>query len=140
MSMWTEEEISVLKEAYPTATHDELKKLLPNRSIEAIQTKAKNLKLKKDKATRSKNISLARQKENSASYTQEELEIMKKIYPMHGVRGVKKALPHRTIKSIKQKAHTMGLKIKESEWKKDAEIVVKNDIYRITKVIYKRGS
>lgn len=49
---------------------------------------------------------------SSKRYSESEIEILKKYYPIGGYKEVIKYLPHRTKKSIIEKARTLGVKTK----------------------------
>ena len=137
---WSDEETELLKKIYPTSTTEELLEAFPGRSYNSIRLKAYYLGIKKDKGAIQEIRKVSAQK-RKLSFSEEEIEIIKKIYPKAGAKGVQKLLPHRSIKSIKNKAHALGVKIDESsqnKWKKDKVIIVKNDIFRVTKIIYKK--
>lgn len=47
---------------------------------------------------------------HSRIYTENEIEILKKYYPVGGYKEVQKYMPHRNKKSIQEKARTLGIK------------------------------
>lgn len=93
---WTEDEIEILKEFYPSSTKEELLDLLPKRSYEKIKYMANRLKLHKD-----------------VNWGQDEIEILQKFYPTEGPKIVSR-LPKRTKACIIVKASNLGIKYKYS--------------------------
>lgn len=93
--VWTDKEIAILEEFYPTASFAEVEKLLPNRKKSAIIAKASKLKIK-----RIVNI-----------WTKEELSLLKKHYPGPTTNDELLALfPTHSFVAIKTKAKVLGVK------------------------------
>jgi len=90
---WTEEELEIIKIYYAKFGYKKCKELLPNRSKDAIQTRAKYLNI----------IAPGANKINSA-WENYEIELVKQYYPIGGVKLVKKYLPNRTESAIKHQA------------------------------------
>lgn len=103
---WSNEEVELLTEKYPTATKIELKDMFPNRSIKSITGKAEKLGLKKtgDLAVN--------------SWTDNEENIIKDYYSDTSKEGMMKLLPSRTWQQIQSKASKLNVR-KYSEYKEE---------------------
>lgn len=95
---WTDEEIAILAEYYPTEGYLGVQKRLPNRTVDSIQFKAKKLRI------------------TSAKYwTEEEDEIIRKYYPSEGT-DVYKRLKNRKPYTVSNRAHILGVKAYKKDW------------------------
>lgn len=93
---WTEEELDILKEYFPTEGAS-IQKRLPRHSIPAIYQRAHRL-----------GVSVDRQHCNR-SWDEDEMAVLREFYPIEG-RDVAKRLPWRTEAACKTQANKMGLK------------------------------
>ena len=105
---YSKEEIEIIKNNYSNIPIKELKKLLPNRSIQSIQSKA------------SKDLGLIA----FNMWTDEEILILKKYYQEEG-RAITARLPKRTWKTITTKANYLGLHTKNYWSEEDLQILIK---------------
>lgn len=107
---WTENEIAILKEYYPTKGAPYCSKLI-NRTVAAIKTKVRKLGLNVTKERRTQSINRNRNK-RSNMWSDEEVNWLIKNYPNF---GVEKCAIHlgKSIFSIKSKASKLGLRITE---------------------------
>lgn len=108
---WTEEEIDILKEEYPTKGV-KIPFLVERHGKGGVDGKARSLGLKCDFA---KN-----------EWTEEELKILKKYYPIKGY-NIPELLKTRSRSSIIQKA--MKLKIKSEKPPERSFVILKEDLY-----------
>jgi hypothetical protein len=112
---WTDEEIKILKEYYPTASWDELFELLPNHTKGAITSKAKDYNdLKRLRC---------------GYWNKEEDNIIKEHYPMAYWEDLHKLLPNRTHWGITTRASYLKVKRIRNEdpkiWKYYEDAVLK---------------
>lgn len=91
---WPKEEEQVVIDNYEKFGYRKCLELLPNRTKTNIQAKAKQLGLTAPRASK-----------KNAAWQPEELEIIKKYYPIGGTRLCKKYLPKRTSAAIKAQAN-----------------------------------
>lgn len=115
---WTDEEIEILKKNYSVLGAKGCKDLLPNRSDASIRGKAKVLKPEKNGCI----------VEKATLWTEEEVEILKKYYPILGVKACKKLLPNRDVKS---KAATLGLRVESYYWTEEEVEILKSNYPKI---------
>lgn len=95
INKWTKKETAILKDFYPTASEDEMEKLLPSRSKSAIIAKASKIQVKK----------------NVKHWTKAEFKILKKHYPSTtNNQELLDLLPNHTFVAIKAKAKIFGLR------------------------------
>lgn len=123
---WTEEEVALLKEKYEIMTKWELLELFQGRSWQSIKSKAKLLGLKKSDEMITESQRLGN-KYRSNVWSDEELEILRKYYPIGGYKLVQEKLPHRNKDAIQVKAHALGLKVEDREVKWERNVVVEDD-------------
>lgn len=103
MPDWSREEDEILKEHYSNSLKEGLLELLPKHSWDAIKVRANHnfgLRRNKEVVTRAKGLN---------PWTEEEIEILKKVYPTRYTEEIMKALPNHTWSSIETQA--MDLKI-----------------------------
>lgn len=96
---WTNEEIIILEDIYPSGDWDKILMTLPNHPKSSIIDKASTLNIKVDKHF----------------WNNEELQILKDNYGKVSLKEIKKLLPLRTSSSIKSKAIKMNL-TKDYTW------------------------
>ncbi len=93
--IWTNEEVQIMKDYYPTASHAKLAELLPRRSKSAIIAKASKLKI-----VRLVNV-----------WTEEECKLLKRHYPSRtDNHELMKLIPNHSFVAIKTKAKLLGLR------------------------------
>lgn len=107
---WSKNEIDILKKYYSIIPTEEILPLLPKRDINAIFTKASELKLP-----------------HYNTWTKNEIEILKKYYGKLNVSEIEEMLDKKhSISSIKTKAQRIGL-TKSIRWdEEDEKIVIEN--------------
>lgn len=96
---WTDLEVGILKEYYPSTSWDELLALLPNRNMGTINYKARTLRLSRRTAPNRGN----------ASWSAEETAALIEMYSREPMKEIREALPGKTQAAIYAKAHTLGL-------------------------------
>jgi len=99
LKVWTEEEITLLKEKYPVLKKTELIKLFPDRSVSSIEGKAYFLKLKKNSNPN-----------DNSSWTPVEINILKEKYFNTNKEELLKLLYNRDWRAVNIKASRLGLK------------------------------
>lgn len=110
---WMEEEIKILKEHYPVELVDDVCKMLPNRTREAILRYASYLGLKAY---------------DPLLWTKQEDDILVKYFPIERPATLSKRLPNRTVKSIRGRATELGLKGPNTKrpWTEEEDLIMKN--------------
>lgn len=104
MSRWTEGEDELLKVRYPFTSRDELLNILPNHTWNAIKVRAhQEFGLKKDRFQRVRDRGLR-------PWTDEEVEALKRIYPVKYTDEIMEALPNHSWFSIETKAMELEIK------------------------------
>lgn len=94
INYWSDYQIDTLKEIYPYHSNDELAIILSHPK-NSVSNKAIELGLKKQKW-----------------WTEDEIEIIKKHYAKLGATEIREMyLPHRTVASIKKKAHQLQISL-----------------------------
>ncbi|EPC00869.1 hypothetical protein L861_05570 [Litchfieldella anticariensis FP35 = DSM 16096] len=92
---WTEEELSLVAQHYPTLKAREVQsRFLPHRSVLAIRHAAKKFGIRVFSVV---------------PWTEQELAILRREFPRGGHRQVRKHLPHRSEAAIKFRARAEGL-------------------------------
>ncbi|MCE8033249.1 hypothetical protein EKK97_04340 [Billgrantia tianxiuensis] len=92
---WTEEELLVVIQHFPALKAPEIRRrFLPHRTVIAIRHVAKRFGLKAFSTER---------------WAERELAILRRDFPQGGVSQVKRALPHRSVEAIKQRAKAESL-------------------------------
>lgn len=109
---WTEDEIRILRDAYPKSGVSGVQKLLPHRSSSACSKMAIQLGLT---ANRSK---------EQIKWSDTELEILKSHYPDMG-KDVTQLLPGRTTATCQRKASELGLSIRGHYWSEEEDAILK---------------
>lgn len=113
MGEWSDEEVKILMEEYPTSNTRELAREM-ERSAQSLRNKAKNLGLKKDEDwLRKSRTEVIR---NRREWSREEVEILKKEYPHKTARAIGEKI-NRSPVAVRRKANYMGLK--KSKKRKD---------------------
>jgi len=108
LKKWTEDEVKVLIERYPTAQTSVLARLL-ERSIASLYGKARALGLKKDenflRMTREASLSLGRtEKRAHPKWSEDEIKILKEMYPTRPKDEILRKIKGRTWRAIYSKA------------------------------------
>lgn len=103
--LWSDAELSILKQHYETTPRSELMALLPDRTWKQIVKKAKKLGLKRDK-------SLGTRSPSRGQYTPEEDALIRLYYEGEISRSELLARLNRTEQSIRGRARRLGLKKK----------------------------
>lgn len=106
---WTKREDKILLNKYPILSNNEIKKLIPHRTIASIKIRAnKFLKLKK-----------------KPIWNKKETNIIKTKYPILPIKKLRELLPNKTISSIKDKSRALQL-YKEYEflWSEQEDIIL----------------
>ncbi|MCP3919559.1 MAG: hypothetical protein GY711_28830 [bacterium] len=104
---WDQEEINDFKRLYGTRTDEDLA-LIFGRKLEDVRGKAETLCIAKDKAFLRKK-SGGRRSTKMPRWQEDELTILKELYPTHSNLEIAKQLS-RSVKSVVSKAHNLGLK------------------------------
>jgi len=107
---WTEDEIHVLREAYPKSGVSSVQKLLPHRSSSACSNMAIRLGL------------TAKQSKEQIVWSDTEIEILKEHYPDMG-KDVPRLLPGRTAATCCRIASELGLSIRGDYWSEEDAIL-----------------
>jgi len=94
--LWTHEEIDIVRKNYAKMGY-KVNKLLPHRTTESIQSRAKDMKITKYKEL--------------LNWSDEEIALIKELYPEIGSRVTEK-LNDRKPKQVRKKAFLLGLKVK----------------------------
>ena len=89
---WSQAEVLLLTQHYPTATWQELRDLLPNRPHRGIMAKASTLGLNRDR-----------------TYTEQEIASLTRLWPRGSIEQIKAALPTRTWRAISRMASILKL-------------------------------
>jgi hypothetical protein len=119
---WTIEEIELLKKEYPIKYIEDLVILFPNRQEYSIIKKAKRLGLKK--------IIEKKKRHTFKQWTIDEIEIIKKYYPITENCDMCKYLPNRTHMSISSKARDMKIRKEYTYSWTDVDINFLKDNYK----------
>ena len=119
---WSEGELKILKENYPSMGGN-VQELLPGRTETACRTMAKKLEL-----TRTH-----RKPSMGKRWTDEELEILKEIYPEAGTAGVQKLLPHRSVAACETMANKIGVSTRPAKWSAGEIEILKNNYHKLGK-------
>lgn len=107
---WSKEEAQIILEFYSYKKAEELKTMLPNRSIRATSSYAKRLKIKKSREFKKMILEKMWEKaRNPRTWTKEEIEVLRENYENKTYEELKKLLPDKTIHSVCFKANTFGL-------------------------------
>lgn len=122
---WTEEEIQLLKEKYPCTIKANILELFPRHTYVSIICKANSLNIKKLDEYKKYDTS----KVKYVNWTKEELEIVKKYYPISSKKELEKLLPRHGYEQIKLKAKFF--KLKKSDEAKERS---RNENYRQYKI------
>lgn len=93
---WSESEVAVLKEHYPSSTLETICSYLPNRTPASIKQKASKL-------------GLSRKEAPGGTWSSVEIRQLRKYYPTAPWSRIMKALPRRSKDSIRVKAHSLGI-------------------------------
>lgn len=96
--MWSEEELTLLKDNYSTSTKEKLLELFPNRSYKSICGKAERLGMKKVGRL------------SVRYWTDEEVDIVKEFYSSEDEEFFKETLPSRTWSEIQNKASKLKIR------------------------------
>lgn len=107
---WTDAEDKLLAELYDIGISEKNK--VPNRTIIACKIRAKRIGLVHSKV-----------------WTNKEMDIIKKYYPIEGTNGVMSRLTNRSRQSILNKARNMGLKCKKVNRWTDEETKILRHYY-----------
>lgn len=90
---WSGDEVKILIEFYPTASWDELCKVLPNRTKKSIERKGRKMSIKRTRM-----------------WNDDEIEILRLHYPRTNRKKILKLLPKRTWHGIFAKARGSDIK------------------------------
>lgn len=101
---WSDLEIQILKRMYSYSNIHTLKREIPNKSEKAIISKAKTLKLKKQKEY------VRPLQERVNSWSNYEDAILKTYFPIGGTPKVQEHIPSRSKGSIQNRAIKLGVK------------------------------
>jgi len=113
---WTEEEDAVIRERFPQGGVKEVRKLLPHRTIHAIQRRARVLKVK-----------------FGNYWTEEEDTVIRERFPTEGAKGVQKLLPYRTISAIHQRAQKLKVRFNRNLWTEEEKEILRRHYRKSTK-------
>lgn len=89
---WSKDDVKLLIQNYGNVSREEIVKIIPNWTYDAIKAKAYLLGLGKNR-----------------EWSEEEINILKDLYPKEPMIDVLSALPNRTMSSVLAKARTLGL-------------------------------
>jgi hypothetical protein len=112
ITRWTEEDIALLREYYPTATAEELLQLFPDRTPMGIRKKARKLGIKSDtekdwEGYRNDPERWSARWENR--WTKEEDALLKEKYPTATADELLSLFPGRTPQSIRNRVYRLGI-------------------------------
>lgn len=113
--IWTEQEIEILKNNYPTCDIDELLEKLPRFNKDKIRIKANQLGLKRKVKSKRKPTS------NFVKWTEEEVELLKNIYSHSTNDDLIQIFPRFDLRKIRYKARSLGLEKLKDIKQKDKE-------------------
>jgi hypothetical protein len=101
---WTKKEIALLRKLYPdTFTHELVERM--GRSVNALAARAILLGVKKSWRKYNPDISY-----HGKSWTQKEIDLLIKLYPITPIRQLRRRFPRRSKDGIIGKAHSLDLK------------------------------
>jgi len=110
MVNWSESEINKLKQIYGDKDLREIQMFFPNRTLESIQHKANRLGLKKSEEFHKKIIDrLLNGARKSRTWTEEERNLLIKMYSNSTKKQLEKQLPKHKYTAIQAYAHSLGL-------------------------------
>lgn len=137
--VWTEEELKRLQVLFPKMSNKELMSHFPNRGYYAIISKAKALGLKKNKEVIAENTRKQRKKRGDM-WTSEEIELIRKYYPIGGSHAVKEHLTQRTVTAIQSRAKLLGLRKEKrsAKWVRKEEVIEAKGLGRKLRVVYEK--
>lgn len=101
---WKESELGILKSTYSTKSKEAILSSLTDRTWYAIQAKASELGLHREK---------------DSTWTHKELDILYKYYPTSSIEEYLKLLPNRNYNSIRMKATRLGITRLRGNWSKE---------------------
>ena len=90
---WTEDEIGIIKEHYPSGGIKQVMELLPHRTRGSIHHKAHRMGIKYD----------------NSPWNKKEIRILTDNYPKGGKKLVRELLPHRTYYAIRSMAYELRI-------------------------------
>ena len=122
---WTEDEIHVLREAYPKSGVSGVQKLLPHRSSSACSNMAIRLGL------------TAKQSKEQIVWSDTEIEILKEHYPDMG-KDVTRLLPGRTAATCQRIACDLGLSIRGHYFSEEEDAILREYYHREGKEVSQR--
>ena len=122
---WTEDEIRILRDAYPKSGVSGVQKLLPHRSSSACSKMAIQLGL------------TAKRSKEQIKWSDTELEILKSHYPDMG-KDVTQLLPGRTAATCQRKASELGLSIRGYYWSEEEDAILREYYPREGKKVSQR--
>ena len=126
---WSLNEEKTLRNMYPKNTWSEIMKTLPNRTKEAIRTKAYRLGVKRSKEVISKAIS----KSKKGTWSKEEVDNLKRLFQLMSIKELQEHFPKRSLTSLHHKTERLGL-IKQKRWsKKEIELLIKTYPFYLSK-------
>lgn len=103
MAPYSDEEVEIIRQNYPTRGSVGVADLLPGRTPMAIATKAHSLGLKVDKDA-------ARKPTSPFAWSEAELAILRRFYPTGGTIACAPRLPGRSVTAIQMKASLLGVR------------------------------
>lgn len=116
---WTPREIVILRMNYGTMSINQLKTLLPKRSVSSIRHKANSC-----------GICTAQGKKKFHSkyhrWTQEEIDSVTQHYSEKGSRYIAQLFPHISRIAIELKARSLGLHARTTNWTNEEKDIVRN--------------
>ena len=121
---WSECELEILKKNYPSMGGN-VQELLPGRTETACRVMAQRLEL----TTAHRKPSIGKR------WTDEEIEILKEIYPKAGTAGVQKLLPHRSPAACETMANKLGVSFKPDKWTAGEIEILKNNYHKLGKKV-----
>lgn len=126
-SKWTTEEDELLKALYPSLGKWGTQKMMPSRSLSAIKYRANHLKVSMLPEKLKKRI-----RNTKSQWIKEEDDILREFYEKAGPDNLTILLPHKSIRSIKDRARLLGIKIN-----KDCLLNIRSEAGKLGQIRYR---
>ena len=117
---WSEDEISILRDYYPSGSMSALMEMLPNRSYHAIKNTAAKYNIIR----------------NDCTWTEDEDNIILINYPKIGEKVVE-LLPNRTRYAVSRRANILGVKRSNWTWTEEEDNILRENYPKIGKDVVK---
>ena len=117
---WTERELEILKEHYPSMSRGVVA-LLPGRTETACKSMAAKLNL----------VTSVRKRPVGKKWTEEEIKILKEVYPKAGAAGVHNLLPNRSVTACRAMAIKHGVAVYHTKWSDEEIEILKSNYHKL---------